>query len=1585
MSTDVYTHNNKNMTIDRIEFGVLGNKEIKEMSVIKDQYGISKPEAYNNFEPVIGGLVDKRLGITDSHLECATCGHGAIKCPGHFGHVELAEPVYHIGYIPYIKKILGCICIKCSKLLVYKNKAEIEKMLKNKSGKARFAEIKNLCKSVSYCQQANYGCGAPVPKIKVDIKKSSSAINIIAETNLSTLSTDEQTGKITDGKKKVKQMITPEMCYSILKNISDIDCEIMGLNPKKTRPEMMILKMFPVPPIQIRPSAKADFLASATFEDDLTLKLADIINSNIRIRKYKEKEGKHSMFGSDTLYLLQYHVATFFDNDSVSLLKSEQRNGKPTKSVSARLKTKEGRVRGNLMGKRVDFSSRTVIGPDPNIDINELGVPLKIAMNLTFPEVVTPYNIDRLSELVRNGRDTYPGANFVFPISSFTSDKKYIIDLRYRKENVLLRFGDVVERHIVNGDLVLFNRQPSLHKLSMMAHKIRVIPNKSLSTFKLNLAVTPPYNADFDGDEMNMFVPQSIQTQVELDLIANVQRQIISPGTSAPVIGCVQDAALGSYLFTAEGNEIDWRNVMNLMMYTTLDKTKVDKKKKYSGKDIFSRIIPSKINMSAMTDAGKVVIRNGEIKEGRMSKKTVGASKNSIIHMIWNEYGMEETKKFIDNTQRLINNWLLQNGFTVSLGDTFIPDKLTKQIQSIVETKKLEVNHLITEMENNPEVMEGDIFERNIAAELNAIGGTINELIYNNLTEDNSFFVTITSKSKGSKLNLGQIAGIVGQQNVEGKRIRKRVNNRTLYHFHQNDDSALARGFCQNSYLDGLSPQEFYFHTMAGREGLIDTAIKSVTGDTPIVISENGVSKRVLIGDWIDGMLDDESNKPHIQHIEERDMELLELDQKKVGKLYIPTTDENGTTSWGSIKNITRHDPGKELYKITTLGGRNVIVTESKSLLIWDETKNKFLRKSTPEVVEGDFVPVTMNLPEYETISNNQIDMTEFFPKNKYIYGTDFEIAVDKMNKILKDNKKFPSGWWDKNNGKEFTLPYKYSHRLRRVVKRSNAENIKKGCFYPYAAARETAQLPDKLELNRENGLFLGLFLAEGNTDIKSGYVAITNTDKDIRKFVINWFSKFSVNYKESSKVNNIGGISVGVRGYSRLLGQFLTKIVGHGSRNKFVPDKAFTAPKKFIIGLLDGYFSGDGTVTKNSIQVTSASKRLLIGINMLLSRLGIFGKIGKTSMKKNNLGTLNIAIINTLSIRGQWATKFAETITLLLKSKNDKLSKIKPSDQHRNYREHNDVVLDPITSIEKVGIKKYPKVYDLTIPSTLNFGLANGLHVVDTADTGYIQRKLVKALEDILVKYDGTVRNSNDTVIQFMYGDNNINPANQVEHKLNIVNMNNKDILEKYKFTPEQLKSINKNGKGDFTNKDNNNLYNSMIKVRDDLRRIQRNATLNYITINDKYMLPVDLHRIINNVKYTKLENDKNVTLEPQYVLDRLDTLLKSKDTRIICMSKKQRENKKSLKYVDEMDCKTLLRFSLFEYLSPKRCIYEYKLNKMKFDTIIKNIISDFQEARVQAGEMVGVVAAQSIGEPATQIVREVTDSTIYCLKTAY
>lgn len=345
MDSTANIYDEKVRPINEIEFNILGNDEIRRMTVLgKDTLGIEIPDLYDNLEPKRGGLIDTRFGVTSSTLECASCGLDSTFCVGHFGHIDLAEPVFHMGYIQFVKKILSCICLKCSKLLIYKNEAELIDMLKNKSEKARFNEIRNIAKNVQYCSKPGYGCGTPVSKIKLETKKSTLAVNIYSE---SIVQSDDEKD---EGKKKIRENLTPEICFDILKNISDVDCLIMGIDPKKSRPEMMIHKVFGVPPVAIRPSAKVDFMESSTKEDDLTHKLADIIKSNVRIRKFKESSNEVvAKYSQDHIHLLQYHIATYYDNETLTLPKSEQRN-KVAKSISSRLKGKEGRIRGNLMG-----------------------------------------------------------------------------------------------------------------------------------------------------------------------------------------------------------------------------------------------------------------------------------------------------------------------------------------------------------------------------------------------------------------------------------------------------------------------------------------------------------------------------------------------------------------------------------------------------------------------------------------------------------------------------------------------------------------------------------------------------------------------------------------------------------------------------------------------------------------------------------------------------------------------------------------------------------------------------------------------------------------------------------------------------------------------------------------------------------------------------------------------------------------------------------------------------------------------------------------------------------------------------------
>ena len=820
--------------IIKVDFNILGNEEIRRVSVVKSAMGIDIPDLYENLEAKKGGLIDPRLGTTNNSNYCATCGFNTTYCNGHFGHIDLAEDVFHIGYINYVKRILDVICLRCSRLLVHKDDDVVQHLLKTKSGKARLSELKQITKNVKYCSKKKQGCGAPVSKIKIEIKKGTASINIISE-----MDSDMKDDNTVEGNSQIhRAILNPEIIHSIFSHINPEHCEMMGIDPEKSHPKDMIHKVFPVPPVQVRPSVRGDFMGGSTMEDDLTHKLADIVKSNNLIQKQKDNANGHSnKFNKDRVHLLQYHIATYFDNDAVTLGKGDPK-GKPFKALAPRLKSKEGRFRGNLMGKRGDFSARTVITSDPTIEINEVGVPMHVAKILTFPETVTIHNRERLSLLVKRGRDEYPGANVVFQVShSSHGQRMYPIDLRFRKEEIELKLGDIVERHITDGDMVLLNRQPTLHKQSMMGHRIKVIPDEKYLTFRMSVGVTTPYNADFDGDEMNIFLPQSIQTQIELKEIAAVERQIICPASSCTSIGIVQDGLLGAYNMTHPNMKILWRPAMNIIAHTSLDDFSFFKKKEgtVTGNELYSLIIPG----NTYSTAGGMDIRDGNIVSGRLTKSALGAQKkNNLIQSIWDEHGIIPTKDFINNTQWIINNFNLYNGFTVGVGDIHIAEDIKKETKNYIATVEAKINNLITNKENKPDFMDEKSFELGIYSELNVVRDNVSKLISDNLPETNNFKIMMVSGSKGGPENVGQMIGCVGLQASEGKLIQKKYNRRTLPYFAQDDDRAKSRGLIINSYQDGMTYPEFTYHSLTGREGLIDGSIKT---------AETGYAQRRLI------------------------------------------------------------------------------------------------------------------------------------------------------------------------------------------------------------------------------------------------------------------------------------------------------------------------------------------------------------------------------------------------------------------------------------------------------------------------------------------------------------------------------------------------------------------------------------------------------------------------------------------------------------------------------------------------------------------------------------------------------------------
>jgi len=477
--------------INHITFNIQTNNNTKKESVTKDDpFGIIIPYSNDNYEPKKGGLVDTRMGTCDPYINCSTCGLDLNKCPGHFAHTELAEPVYHWGLLQHTEVLLKCVCHNCSEILIDKTSDNLLKF-KGKKERGRFKLCKELVKNVKYC----YNCGTSVPSIKRDVNQNSGSIKLYSEKSIIQIITNEMTKETTEVPKTIRENIMPRRCYNIFRNISDSDCFLLGFDIKVSRPEDLILLRMFVPPVAIRPSSKIGPMSSATRQDSLTLKIADIINSNIRVRNEMNKESNNI---EELFLLLQYHVATYFDNDTSSLPKAEFKTGNtPINAISDRIKGKEGRMRNNLAGKRVNFSGRSVITSDPYISIDEVGIPLRVAMNLTIPEEVTPQNIKHLTKLVKNGAKKYPGANYVLKTILINGNEvEQAIDLNFRKSNVKLNYGDVVERHIVNGDYVLFNRQPTLHKIGMMGHRIHVLERDDTNTFRMNVSVTKPYNAD---------------------------------------------------------------------------------------------------------------------------------------------------------------------------------------------------------------------------------------------------------------------------------------------------------------------------------------------------------------------------------------------------------------------------------------------------------------------------------------------------------------------------------------------------------------------------------------------------------------------------------------------------------------------------------------------------------------------------------------------------------------------------------------------------------------------------------------------------------------------------------------------------------------------------------------------------------------------------------------------------------------------------------------------------------------------------------------------------------------------------------
>jgi DNA-directed RNA polymerase subunit A' len=802
--------------IDGIRFSVWSPTEIRKYSVAE----ITAPETYDEDGMAVqGGLMDGRLGTLEPGQKCVTCGNTAARCPGHFGHIELAEPVLHIAFIDNIYKLLLTTCRSCARLKISQQELEEYHRIKSKEAAYTVISIKHIPdeiiekakkeKTCPHCGKSQYDMIFTKPTI------------FIEKTELG------------------ENRLLPITIRERFSHMIDDDLRLLGYDPTTARPEWFVLQVLPVPPVTVRPSIILE--TGIRSEDDLTHKLVDIIRVNQRLKESKEA-GTPPLIVQDLVDLLQYHTTTYFDNEVSGIPQAHHRSGRPLKTLTQRLKGKEGRFRGSLSGKRVDFSSRTVISPDPNLDLSEVGVPESVATKLTIPEVVTEWNIERLKKLVVNGPNKFPGANYIVRPDGVKIRLDFVEDRETIANNI--EIGYLIERHLSDGDIVMFNRQPSLHQMSIMAHYVKVLPGK---TFRLHPSVCPPYNADFDGDEMNLHVPQSEEARAEAILLMRVQDQLISPRYGGPIIGALRDFITGAYLLTKDGTTLTPQEFANLAMIANYKGTFPEPAIKnksgglYTGKQLFSLFMPKDFNYVITSKWSKgtkgpskdVVIKNGQLISGVIDKAAIGAEEpDSVLHRITKDYGNDEAKKFLNSILIMLKQFITHYGFSYGYSDLELPEKMKENIMVGIHETYDKVYDLISQAKKGTlQLSRGlsaeEALEAYIVNELSKARDKAGSTADKSFDETNSGRIMATTGARGSSLNIGQMAGALGQQSIRGKRIHKGYNNRALPHYKENDTNPDARGFVKSNYREGLSTLEFFFHAMGGREGLVDTAVRT--------------------------------------------------------------------------------------------------------------------------------------------------------------------------------------------------------------------------------------------------------------------------------------------------------------------------------------------------------------------------------------------------------------------------------------------------------------------------------------------------------------------------------------------------------------------------------------------------------------------------------------------------------------------------------------------------------------------------------------------------------------------------------------
>ncbi|EJW03738.1 hypothetical protein EDEG_01976 [Edhazardia aedis USNM 41457] len=1498
-------------TIKSVQFGLFSPVKIKQHSVLHVQH----PETLENGMPKESGLSDPRMGVIDNQLLCSTCNLNCMECQGHFGHIELCKPVFHVNFLNRIKKVLETVCFYCSSIKNSKTDNEEQKnsdsqMVKSKSLSTSSGNESTIGKSSNGTSQEESmirpQCSIPKTSLRNALNKVWAANKtkftcdvcgnkqpIIRKEGMNLLAFMKNTD--TEG----KVILTAEKAYGILKKISDEDIVKLGFDIEHSRPEWMILTTLLVSPPSCRPAVQMDNLRG---EDDLTHKYADIIKANNNLRRY-ETEGAPSHILRDYEQLLQFHVATLMDNEISGQPQALQKNGRPLKSLSARLKGKEGRLRYNLMGKRVDFSARTVITPDPNISLDEVGIPFTVAMTHTFSEHVNLLNIDYLRELVNNGPSKHPGANYVIR----TDGQR--IDLRFNRSDVNLQVGYVVERHLKDGDIVLFNRQPSLHKMSMMAHRVRVMQKK---TFRLNLSVTTPYNADFDGDEMNLHAPQGLLSAVELRQLASVTKQVVSPQSNKPVMGIVQDSLIGVRRLTSDNSFIELKDAMQIYYTANLHRKDLEDSGNmnslYLDQDDSEDV--SELNMS------KIGGQSG----GKLSNYQDSMYENSSLN---NESKykydvVDSSAKY--NAMQSVDN---KSSFDYPNGINVLENKDLMNQNSISDTGR----HISIDNSHNKNYKLGD-----------------NNLLH---TQENG-------------LNKSNI--VVSESSINGDYIKSssfdiHYNNDSSY----NNQSKRSNNFTDKKYncnSEALNPINFKNLPVLncscdfGKENCELLTSMNETSDGLIYLYND--PENVLFNSHLcinDSTLCKEAKNNST--INERTHRSININARNV---LIPFN-----------KKSNKFQSDHQIYKDNEIKNQNIFrvsnvdyhdssdeyITEDKFVL---PIKKENIFSSIKEKTSKKLDRVNDGIQNASYNFSNQFNLTDFGGKNMNNVREFNDIV---SNEIPQSYNRFQYTSNKSTNGFTKTRANIFDDNItdmpRPTILRPVVLYTGKQIF-SWSLPKinlKTKSTDDRTVLIVDGNVHQGVIDKKSVGTVEGGIIHVIYNDfgsNECRKF-FDSLQKIVCTYMAIISSFSVG---IGDTVPSKTLKEHIDESI----------DAAISEVQKII----------DDPTTLQRLPGMSLRESFESCINMSLNKArNISGNCAQKELRESN----NVKQMVLAGSKGSIIN--ISQMTACVGQQNMEGKRIPFGFRNRTLPHF---CKDDYGARSK-GFVRNSYLLGLT-PEEFYFHAMGGREglidtAVKTAETGYIQRRLVKAMEDLKISFDGSVRSGNGSLTQFMYGDDglcgeNIERCrpfqyNEMEKALSKVKkdaLNN--LLDNNNITSQERNNAGENiietqsQEVSLNNGKINNLevmakiltLNAIPEIRKDfltnnflvneLEHLQSNKAFNMT-----YYMPVNLSRLIWNAKRFYETTLSNISIREYN--SKMTDLLQFVEKSIIHFSR----DKKIMEY-------------LKAYLSLSNLLHN-RINKKQFKYIINSIKDKLGRSIAILNEMVGTLAAQSVGEPATQM----------------